>query len=109
MRVKIWTASGRIIYSDEPRLIGQRFQLGADDLGTIRTGGVAADVSNLDAPENRYERRFGKLLEVYLGIHSTTGKPLLFETYQRFSSIAASGSDIWLAFAPALIGSAHPA
>ena len=104
VRVKIWTPGGRIVYSDEPRLIGKRFQLGTDDRAVIGTDAVESDVSDLQAPENRYERHFGKLLEVYLGIHSTNGKPLLFETYQRFSSIASSGSDIWLAFAPALLG-----
>jgi signal transduction histidine kinase len=43
-------------------------------------------------------------MEVYLPIHAPNGRPLLFETYQRFSSIASSGSSIWKAFAPALIG-----
>jgi signal transduction histidine kinase len=104
VRVKIWTPSGRIVYSDEPRLIGKRYGLSAEDRASIFSGGVEADVSDLQQPENRFERPFGKLLEVYLGIHSTNGKPLLFEAYQRFSSIASSGTDIWLAFAPALIG-----
>jgi two-component system, NarL family, sensor kinase len=104
VRVKIWTPSGRIVYSDKPRLVGQRYELGSDEVAAIQGGGVAADVSDLDQAENRFERPFGKLLEVYLGIESTNGKPLLFETYQRFSSIASSGSDIWLAFAPALLG-----
>ena len=30
VRVKVWSPSGRIIYSDARRLIGQRFQLPAD-------------------------------------------------------------------------------
>src|SRR3954470_20040029 len=39
LRVKIWTASGRIVYSDKHRLIGSRYQLGADDLAVLRSGG----------------------------------------------------------------------
>ena len=31
VRVKIWTADGRIVYSDEPRLIGQTFALGEEE------------------------------------------------------------------------------
>jgi signal transduction histidine kinase len=104
VRVKIWTPGGRIVYSDKPQLIGQHYQLGADDIAAIRSGSVAASVSNLQQPENRFERSFGKLLEVYLPVKGPGGGPLLFETYQRFSSIASSGSDIWLAFAPALVG-----
>jgi signal transduction histidine kinase len=73
-------------------------------LETLRGGAVDADVSDLSAPENRFEQHFGKLLEVYLPIAGPSGKPLLFESYQRFSSVASSGSSIWLAFAPALIG-----
>jgi two-component system NarL family sensor kinase len=31
VRVKIWDAEGRILYSDEPALIGRQFPLGADE------------------------------------------------------------------------------
>ena len=104
VRVKIWTAGGRIVYSDKNRLIGSRYQLDADDLEVLRRGGVDAGVTDLSRPENRFERSQGDVLEVYLGVHSPNGRPLLFETYQRFGSIASSGSSIWKAFAPAIIG-----
>ena len=45
-------------------------------------GGVVAEVSDVSAPENRFERRFGELLEVYTRIETPDGTPLLFETYQ---------------------------
>jgi signal transduction histidine kinase len=104
VRVKIWSPDGRIAYSDEPRLIGARYRLDDDDRRAFSGHGVAAHVSDLTRPENRYERRAGKLLEVYLPIRSTGGQPLLFESYQRFSSVSASGRRLWLAFAPALLG-----
>src|SRR5207237_1200684 len=31
VRVKVWAPSGHILYSDEPRLIGQAFDLGAGE------------------------------------------------------------------------------
>jgi signal transduction histidine kinase len=104
VRVKLWDASGRIVYSDEHRLIGFRTQLGDDDLKALRTGTTAAEVSDLSRPENRFERPHKKLLEVYLGIKTPQGGRLLFETYQRFSSISASGQRLWKRFLPALIG-----
>jgi signal transduction histidine kinase len=61
-------------------------------------------VSDLSRPENRFEPRGHKLLEVYLPIKTPSGKTLMFEAYQRFSSVAASGRRTWLAFLPALIG-----
>jgi two-component system, NarL family, sensor kinase len=103
VRVKIWAPDGTIVYSDEPRLVGKRFPLGDDELTSLRGQGVEAEVSDLSRPENRYERSQKKLLEVYLPIHTPNGKPLLFESYQRFSSVAASGRRTWLTFVPALL------
>jgi two-component system, NarL family, sensor kinase len=103
VRVKVWTPSGRVVYSDARRLIGRRFKLGADEVASLRTGEVDSGVTNLSLPENRYESGLGKLLEVYLPVRTSAGSPLLFEAYERFSSVASSGRQIWLAFAPALI------
>jgi two-component system NarL family sensor kinase len=103
VRVKIWTADGTIVYSDESRLIGERYRLGDDELEAIEQGGVTAELSDLEAPENRFERGHGDLLEVYTAIETPDGTRLLFETYQRFSSIASSQSDLLATFAPVLV------
>jgi two-component system, NarL family, sensor kinase len=98
VRVKIWDGSGRIVYSDQPRLIGARYRLDDGELKALRTGGVDATVSDLTRPENRFERQYHKLLEVYLGMKATDGTPVLFELYQRFSSITASGNRLFRSF-----------
>jgi two-component system NarL family sensor kinase len=103
VRVKIWDRTGRIVYSDEPRLIGSRYPLGADETHTLLHGGVTADISDLQRPENRFERNQKKLLEVYLPVKTPDGKPLLFEAYLRYTSIAASAHRIWFAFGPAIL------
>lgn len=102
VRVKLWDESGRIIYSDEPRLIGEHFDLGDDELDTLHLGSADAQVSDLDEPENRFDRDNGKLLEAYSRVRGPGGQPLLFETYQEYSAITSSGNSLWLAFAPAL-------
>ena len=104
VRVKIWSPGGRVLYSDEHRLIGDRFTLGSAELAALRGGWVDADVSDLKEPENRYERAYHKLLEVYLPIKTTGGHQVLFEVYLRFSSVAATGHRILTTFAPVLIG-----
>jgi two-component system NarL family sensor kinase len=104
VRVKIWRPDGRILYSDVHRLIGTTYTSGADERRLLRIGGIDASVSNLDLPENRFERRYGKLLEVYMPIADPAGRPLMFETYERYSSIAASSRRLWRAFAPAILG-----
>jgi two-component system NarL family sensor kinase len=104
VRVKIWTPGGRIVYSDEPRLIGARYELESSHRKALADGTLDADVSDLHAAENRFERSHGKLLEVYMPIHATDGRPLLFEAYQSFSTISDSGRHLWLSFLPALLG-----
>jgi two-component system NarL family sensor kinase len=104
VRVKIWRPDGTIVYSDEHRLIGLRYPLAQDDLAALRRGSVEAELSDLSRPENRFERGYDKLLEVYLPIKEPAGGKLLFETYERYSSVAASGRRLWLAFAPAFLG-----
>jgi signal transduction histidine kinase len=104
VRVKLWNARGKIVYSDEHRLIGLTLPLKADELAALRQGTTEAEVSDLSRPENRFERPHKKLLEVYLGVREPSGKRLLFESYQRFSSISASGQRLWERFLPALIG-----
>lgn len=103
VRVKIWSADGRVLYADEPSLIGRRFGLGAEERELLQTGGADAEVSDLSRPENRLERPFGKLLEAYTPIRTPNGTPVLFEIYQRFSALNASGERLLRALAPPLV------
>jgi two-component system, NarL family, sensor kinase len=105
VRVKLWARDGRIVYSDEPRLIGARFPLDAEKLDVLRSGATKASLSDLAGPENRYERGQGDLYEVYLPIRAPDGTPLLFETYQRRTAVASTGRRIWMPFAALLLGS----
>lgn len=104
VRVKIWGADGTILYSDEPRLIGGRYTLDADDVASLSSGATEAGVSELSAPENRYEQDHGKLLEVYLPIETTGGRRVLYESYEPFEGIAVDGRRVWGAFTPPLVG-----
>ena len=55
VRVKIWTPNGTIVYSNEPRLIGQTFASATTSSTALHSGLITAGVSNLTEPENRYE------------------------------------------------------
>jgi two-component system NarL family sensor kinase len=105
VRVKLWRQDGRVVYSDEPRLIGSRFPLDDAKQEVLRTGRTQVELSDLAGPENRYERGEGDLYEVYLPVRTPDGTPLLFETYQRRSAVAATGRRIWLPFAALLLAS----
>jgi signal transduction histidine kinase len=105
VRLKIWDASGRVVYSDDRALVGQRFDLPADEREVLRAAGrTVADVTDLEEPENRDERHFGKLLQVYLGVRTPSGRPLLFETYQPYGEITTASRRMWSASLSVLLG-----
>jgi two-component system, NarL family, sensor kinase len=104
VRVKLWSGDGTIVYSDESRLIGQRFGLDDDELAVLASGGTDAGLSDLSEPENRYEDSATELLEVYVPVRTPNGTPLLFEAYFRYNGVAEAGRRVWMRFAPVLLG-----
>ncbi len=90
VRVKLWNLSGEVVYSDESRLVGQRFPLGAA-LASALAGRPSAVVSNLSAAENRFDRHLGhRLLEFYIPLQNQQGAVVgAFEVYQDFGPLAA--------------------
>jgi two-component system, NarL family, sensor kinase len=103
VRVKIWDASGKIVYSDEPRLIGETFGFAEDRQAVFDTGKGSAELSDLSGDENRFEVET-KLLEVYQLIETVEGTPLVFEAYFRYSGVTDVGRRLWGQFAPISIG-----
>jgi two-component system, NarL family, sensor kinase len=103
VRVKIWSDAGRVVYSDAHGLIGETFALGDDENSALDTGATRSEVSDLTRPENRFERVFGSLVEVYLPVRAANGTKLLFETYQLASVIQADEQRVWGGIFPALV------
>ncbi len=104
-RIKIWTPQGRIVYSDVSALIGATYPLTPGELASLRTGTIVAEPnSNRSPPENRFERSLPPTVDIYLPIHTTSGRPLLFEAYLPSREVSSSARHLWVAFAPALFG-----
>ncbi len=103
-RIKIWSLDGTVLYSDDTRLIGSRYELDDEEVEVIRDGGTDAEVSDLSQPENRYERDSGGLLEVYTGIKSPEGEQLLFEAYFTTAGVDAGADQIVRQFRPITLG-----
>ena len=103
-RIKIWTAQGGIVYSDETRLIGDRFPLGPEELDVLRNGGTDAEISDLSEPENRFEPAGQSLVEVYTRVRSPEGEPLLFEAYYSATDIARRREQVYDSFQPIALG-----
>jgi two-component system NarL family sensor kinase len=104
VRVKIWSASGRVLYSDDPAEIGAHYALDAGQLRLLRDGGAKVELTDLRRPENTRDRGQGKLIEAYTRIRTPSGTPVLFEIYQRFGSVTASARRLLGALAPPILG-----
>jgi two-component system NarL family sensor kinase len=104
VRIKVWAADGTVVYSDEPRLIGRRFPLEEEERELFEHGGAEAELSDLGAAENRFERSAGRLLEAHTVVRLPDGTPVLFEIYQRFSAVTGNAQRLLRALAPPLLG-----
>ncbi len=104
--MKIWDSNGRIVYSDEPALIGQTFPLGDEELDVFSHPITRADISDLTAPENQYEQGNGKLLEAYRPVWTPDGfAELLFETYFKYDDVTERSAQLWRGFAGVTLSS----
>jgi signal transduction histidine kinase len=89
VRVKLWDPRGKVIYSDEPALVGRRFPL-SDELRKALGGVPQAEISDLSDPENRLDRKLGsRLLEFYLPVRSGGRVQAVWEVYQSLKRFDA--------------------
>ncbi|MDP9302371.1 MAG: histidine kinase [Actinomycetota bacterium] len=101
--VKIWAPDGTIVYSNNLKVIGRRFTSAANILQQLSPNDVLTRLSDPSAPENQDVPTDSKLLVSYARLRMPDGAPLLFETYQRFSSVADSQQRLLGDFAPVLV------
>lgn len=83
-RIKLYNSEGVIVWSDEKRLIGNRFD-DNPDLARALDGLVVAQLSPVAKGENLFERdAFPDLIEVYVPIFSQDSKDVVgvIETYK---------------------------
>src|SRR2546428_3535208 len=83
VRVKIYDAGKRVVWSDEPRLLGEVF---ADnpELNAALAGLTTVNVELHKKGENKYEPEDGGLVEVYVPIVFGDGPPVgVVETYKQ--------------------------
>jgi len=100
--VKIWDKQGRIVYATEPANLGLMLPIDSELASALR-GWVAADISNLDKPENINDRDRGlRRLETYSPVRLTGTNQIIaaVEFYQTADdlegAIAAARERCWL-------------
>jgi signal transduction histidine kinase len=105
VRIKMWRADGRVLWSDDASLIGRSFPLDEDAKRALLEGKVVAAVSDVSRAENVDERTAGRLLEVYRPVWTPSGRPLLFEAYFRYDVVSQRSTQLWHGFSGILVSS----
>jgi diguanylate cyclase (GGDEF)-like protein len=92
-RMKIWSPTGQIVYSDDRDAIGRKFEVG-HDLSEALAGETHVDVEHGEAAEQEGERELGSLLEAYVPLRLSAGaKPAgAFEIYVPYGPVEAAAS-----------------
>ncbi len=103
VRIKVWTAEGRVVYSDEPGLIGQRYPLDEQELAALRQGSTTSGLADLGHSEHQLDGLRDQVLEVYTPIAAQGGQPLLVETYSQYSLVMDRQGDILRTFLPIIV------
>ena len=102
--VKLHAADGRIVYSSEGGITGQRFPLDAKAQAVLDGAEeVVSDFADVNTKEDAIDGS-QRLLEVFRRVQTPNGTPLVFETYFRYSNVLATGRDLWRQFAPIAVG-----
>jgi len=104
VRVRLRDRTGRVVYSDNQRIVGQTFPLTPEQESAMSNRTSLSEVSDLHRPENVDESSLDKLLEVDVGIRSLGGEALLFEALFSYDGVVSVGQAIWQRFAPVALG-----
>jgi len=102
VRIKIWDMTGRVLYSNEPKLIGRVYPL-PEAASLLRSSNPSiAEVSTLKSRENEFERGQvqQELVEVYTLARASTGQQLIFEAYFPTRSFNQEEHDLLAQMAP---------
>lgn len=104
IRVKLWNSRDEVLYSDESRLIGERYPDDADRRQARDSGQIGTGISGLTTEDNRYERGSEELLQVYVPLQAETGETVLYQASFQLDGVRDAGRRAWLAFAPVTVG-----
>jgi signal transduction histidine kinase len=102
VHVKVWDATGLVLWADDPHLVGRRFEFDDGERALLGTHDWVASVSELDDPENAYDGTEGndRLLEVYFATETRNGQPVLVEVYAPDALLTERANELRSSFLP---------
>ncbi len=100
LRVKVWAPDGTVVYSDDPRLIGSKFELSASARSALN-GETVSSISDVLDPAHADERAVGSLIEFFTPYRDASGEIRgAFEVEQRIDTLRRTldqvGTIVWI-------------
>lgn len=105
VRIKIWNRDGTVVFSDNHTEIGSR-DTGNAELAEALAGSTETELSDLSKSENAGERKWGKLLEVYVPLRTRDSQGFVgaYEIYQTTEALDQRISEIRRTIAVGVFG-----
>ena len=103
VRIKVWDAGGRIVYSDLPSLIGQVFDLPSFAPELIAGGKGRANLGVQDGAENAHESEAGELVEVHVRTTAANGRVVILEAYFNDDAVRDEQNALVLGLIPTFL------
>lgn len=98
--VRLWNDEGVIVYSDDPRLMGERFPLPVE-----AAGGPVVEAADQTRPENRYLDPGSSMVQVSMPVVGEDGSRYLLQISKLQDRLREDARGVWVAFAPVVAGS----
>ncbi|WP_158251160.1 sensor histidine kinase [Cryobacterium sp. Y11] len=103
VRIKVWDATGRVIYSDLPMLVGRHFDLPSWAPELLAGGQGRASLESQDEVENQFETGSGDLVEVYVRAIAVNGQAVVVEAYFNDADVRADQDSVLLGLIPTFL------
>ena len=103
VRVKVWNAEGRIVYSDHPSLIGQVFDLPSFAPELLAGGKGHANLGVQKGDDDVHESRSGELVEVHVRTTAGNGRALILEAYFNDDAVRDEQDSLVIGLIPAFV------
>lgn len=103
LRIKVWDADGRVVYSDVRSLVGQQFDLPEWGRDLLAGGPGTASLESQQERENEYESDSGDLVEVYVSSAAFDGTRLIFEAYYDDAPVRDEQNAVLYSMIPPLL------
>ena len=102
--IKVWDTSGRVIWADQPELVGKRYRFPPSVESRVGTSFTVAGNPPDESLQQGDDNADASMYEVYAGAEDANGRPVVLETYWSSDSIGSQYDFVLWRLAPLALG-----